>query len=226
MPGPLRRFYLAEALGPGRALKLPEELSHRLHRVLRLGEGATIALFNGEDGLFEATLTETKCRSAQLGKQLRAQTALPALHLALALPKKDAWETSLRQATELGVTTITPLKTAFTQVAHLNAERAHAQLVEAAEQSERLILPTLNALQPLDIFLEKLSTPCAWAYERHDAQPSRPPASTVLIGPEGGFSAEEVALLSSHPHIVPFSLGPTILRVDTAVAAALALLRL
>jgi 16S rRNA (uracil1498-N3)-methyltransferase len=129
----------------------------------------------------------------------------------------------------MGATSIIPLKTRFAQVGKLNTERDHRHLVEAAEQSERYTLPTLLPLTSLEDFLASLTKPCLWAYERLTGPlPTHPEAAphTVLVGPEGGFAPEEVTLLQNHQFIRPFTLGPTILRTDTAVVAALTRLSL
>lgn len=215
----LKHFYLAAPLTAGATVALPEALQSRLSRVLRLGEGAEIACFNGEDGLWRAQLTDAKARQAIIREQRRPQPAPSGATLAVGLPKREAWETILRQATELGVAAIQPLSTQFSQRDKFNAARAEMIMIEAAEQCERLTLPTLRPLQPLAGWLKALHSPCAWAYERGGAAPTR--AGTVLVGPEGGFSPAEVAALQAHPQVQPFSLGPTILRADTAVVAAL-----
>lgn len=220
----LRHFLIpGTPLSPGAPVSLPAALQHRLAKVLRLGEGAELALANGQSPLYAATVADPKCRTATLGPVLRPFAAPRPLTLALAMPKREAWESALRQATELGVTRIIPLKTAYSQVARINEDRAHLHLQEAAEQSERLTLPELTAPQTLASFLNALQESAALAYERHDPTQTTPAKAAILVvGPEGGFSPEEIEQLIAHPHIKPFSLGPTILRVDTAVVAALA----
>lgn len=223
----MKRFYLPAALTPGAAVPLPPALTHRLRHVLRMQPGQALHVFNSTGDLATATVADAKCRTLRIEAMLPAAAPLPPLTLALGLPKREAWETALRQATELGATAIVPLKTQFAQVAKLNLERAQAILIEAAEQSERTTLPTLAPLTPLPLFLETLAHPCAWAYERATIPSTLPlPApNTALIGPEGGFSPDEISTLQHHPHIVPISLGPTILRTDTAVVAALSRLQ-
>lgn len=215
----LKHFYLDAPLQAGARLALPEALQGRLSRVLRLGEGADIALFNGRHGLWRARLLDAKAKQVEVLVQLQPQAEASGSTLVLGLPKREAWETALRQATELGVTAIQPLTTQFSQRDKFNAVRAETILIEAAEQCERLTLPALLPLQPLEGWLKTLTTPCAWAYERGDGAPAYTDA--VLVGPEGGFSPNEVALLQANPQIHSFSLGPTILRTDTAVVAAL-----
>lgn len=223
----MKHFYVEQSLSVGQSLTLPESLQHRLAKVLRMGAGSRVGLFDGENGLFEAELTDAKARTARILGLVSRQKELPRLELVLALPKREAWETALRQATELGVTAIWPVKSDFAQVGKLNPERAQMQVVEAAEQCERLNLPVLHPLQPLSVFLQELNEPCAWAYERGvkgDEKGTTPKTCKVLVGPEGGFSPAEVAALQANPHIRPFTLGQTVLRTDTAVVAALALL--
>lgn len=219
----MKHLYTPQPLQPGTTVNLPPELSHRLAKVLRLGQGASLHLFNGSGSVFAATVADAKCRTAAILAALPEKPALPHLTLALGLPKREAWEAALRQATELGVTHIIPIKTEFSQAARINAERAELLIIEAAEQSERTTLPTLSPLQTLPAFLESLTQPCAWAYERLVGAPAIPQTPhTLLIGPEGGFAPDEVTALQNHPHIVPITLGQTILRTDTAVVAGLA----
>lgn len=224
IPIPLKRFFIQAPLTVGITLPLPDALQHRLRSVLRHAEGAVFHVFNGQDGLFEAVLADAKARHAKITAPISPYTPLPRLALWIGLPKKDAWETVLRQATEMGVTDIFPLKTAFSQVDKIaNPARVQLLLAEAAEQSERLDIPTLHDIQPLSILQTELHTPLMWAFERHGAvsSPKTAIAPALLVGPEGGFSASEVEMLLACPHIVPMSLGTTILRTDTAVVAGL-----
>lgn len=214
----LRHFFCNAPLAEGRSVKLPDDLQHRLAKVLRLGEGDEVALFNGKEGLFSATLADAKCRSAQVAAQFQAQPAVKPAHLYLGIPKREAWESALRQATELGITDIHPLLTAHAVPTRMNDERAQALVVEAAEQCERLTVPTLHSLIRFEDWLAALSQPTLWAHPA--ATSGTASVSGVLVGPEGGFSAAEEKLLSAHPHIRPVTFGPTILRTDTAVVAA------
>lgn len=220
----MKRIYLPLPLAPGITVSLPEDVQHRLFRVMRMGQGEVLHLFNGTGPTVSAEIADPKCRTATIIALLPERPALPHLSLALGLLKRDAWETALRQATEMGATSIIPLKTRFSQVAKINAERAHSIIVEAAEQSERDVLPNLLPVTSLEDFLSGLTAPCLWAYERLIMEPPakpHPQPTTVLVGPEGGFAPEEVTLLQNNNLIRPFSLGPTILRADTAVVAAL-----
>ncbi len=220
----LKHFYTAQSLSSGQEVTLDESLAHRLSRVLRLSEGAPLALFNGQDGLFEAVLTHPKRGLARVGNQLSAQPAGRPLALAICLPKRDAWDSVLRQATELGVSDIHPLLSRHAVADKINPDRVRPRLIEAAEQSERLTVPVLHPLQPLESWLAAQTQPFLWAYERQGATPTASPApelATVLVGPEGGFSQQEITALQASTLAKPMSLGNTILRVDTAVVAAL-----
>ncbi|TKW62072.1 MAG: 16S rRNA (uracil(1498)-N(3))-methyltransferase [Blastochloris viridis] len=225
----MKRIYLPHALAPGAHLELPDHVQHRLFRVMRMGVGDTFHVFDGTGTAAVAELTDAKGRRAQVTALLPDKPALPPRVLAVALLKRDAWETVLRQATEMGVTSLVPLKTRFAQVGKLNTERAHAIMVEAAEQCERVTLPSLLPVTTLEDYIAGLTTPCLWAYERlavDNAQlGEKAKATGVLIGPEGGFAPEEVEMLNRSSQMRPFSLGPTILRADTAVVAGLATLQ-
>ncbi len=224
----MKRIYLPQPLAPGAHLELPESVQHRLHRVLRMGVGETFQVFDGTGTSAIAELTDAKARRAQVTALLPDKPALPSRVLAVAMLKREAWETVLRQATEMGVTTIVPLKTRFAQVGKLKTERAHLIMVEAAEQCERVTLPSLLPVTTLEDYVSGLTSPCLWAYERlavdDEAMGSKDAATGILIGPEGGFAPDEVERLNRSEKMRPISLGPTILRADTAVVAGLATL--
>ncbi|HEX2859097.1 MAG TPA: RsmE family RNA methyltransferase [Alphaproteobacteria bacterium] len=225
--GDLKRFFIDDELREGAVVKLPATLARRLDTVLRTDEGARIGLFNGSSGLFEADVLRDG--KAGVGRELLAHTPCPPLELWLGLPKRDAFETCLRMATELGVTRIVPLLTSFVVKKDINPERAHTLMVEACEQCERLDLPVLAPIAKLDTALHTLQGKLAWAASREvegreELMPD-PMLRAILIGPEGGFSPAEENLLMRHAGVVPVSLGDTILRVDTAVAAGLARLK-
>lgn len=224
----MKRIYLPQPLAPGAELCLPDAVQHRLFRVLRMGVGDTFQVFDGTGTAAVAELTDAKARRAQVTALLPEKPPLSPCTLAVAMLKREAWETMLRQATEMGVTQIVPLKTRFAQVGKLNSERAHSTMVEAAEQCERVTLPQLLPVMTLDDYVASLTTPCLWAYERlavdDAALGDSHHATAVLIGPEGGFAPEEIETLNRHKLMRPISLGPTILRADTAVVAGLATL--
>lgn len=224
-----RQFYVDAPLAEGREVALPEALQHRLRTVLRAKDNDPFHLFNGKDGVFAAMLSDAKARRAKVGTQVKPYVPLPTKTLLIGQPKREAWETVLRQATEMGVTRIVPLTTAYTQPAKVNRDRASALMVEAAEQCERVCLPILADMQPLQSALAAWHTTnpthtILWADETRSDKPLPTSAlpTSVLVGPEGGFAPAERAWLAEQPYIVPMSLGPTILRTDTAVVASLA----
>ncbi|RYG60355.1 MAG: 16S rRNA (uracil(1498)-N(3))-methyltransferase [Alphaproteobacteria bacterium] len=222
----MKLFHLPHPLAPGAMLPVPESLQHRLRHVMRMGPGDVFHAFDGTGLAGIAEIADSKCRTVTITAMLPEKPALPTRILALGVPKRDAWESALRQATEMGATTIIPLKTRFSQVGKLNTERAHLHLTEAAEQSERYTLPKLLPLMELEDYLTSLTSPCMWAFERllhpqEGISPGSAKPTATLVGPEGGFAPEEIAQLTDHALIRPFTLGPTILRTDTAVVAAL-----
>ena len=188
-------------------------------------------LFNGVDGEWEgriATLRRDR-GSVSVTTRTREQKAEPDLWLAFALLKRDATDLVVQKATELGVSAILPVLTERTNAARLNAERMAAIAAEAAEQCERLTVPRLAAPVRLPELLAAWpqGRPLFAAVERsmtarlraHDG-----PAG-LLVGPEGGFTLAELDVLRSAPFVVTASLGPRVLRAETAAIVGLALLQ-
>ncbi|MBE7212441.1 MAG: 16S rRNA (uracil(1498)-N(3))-methyltransferase [Gluconacetobacter diazotrophicus] len=229
-------------LAAGAALDLPPGHARYLGTVLRKAPGDPVRLFNARDGEWDATITALrKDRAAiRLDALRRAPAPEPGPVLLFAPLKRDATDLVLRMATELGVSRIVPVVTGRTNAGRTNPERWRAIAVEAAEQCERLSVPAIDPPRPLfDLLgdwdpvvplllaLERAGTapqsPAAWRRARSAADAAAEPA--ILVGPEGGFSPAERDTLLSRPFVVPVSLGPTVLRADTAVAAALASLR-
>jgi len=222
----LKHIYVDVPLKVGEEVKLPRDVARRLTRVLRYKVGHKLAVFNGVDGLFEAVLTEDG--GLDITEQLAAQPEEVARALYICLPKKETFSRVLRQATEMGVSDIYPLYSDHTVPDKLNIERCSAILVEAAEQCERLSLPRLHAPQKLAEV--DFDGQVLWAAERSEMrgevdflipQTFSEIFGGVLVGPEGGFSAAEVAQLRADDNAVAVSLGDTILRTDTAVVVGL-----
>ncbi len=227
-----RQFYCSVPLHEGQRVTLPEALQHRLGKVLRLREGDSLHLFDGTTGRYAATIADVKVRTVDVGPCVAPFIPQTRFSLMLGLPKRDAWETALRQATEMGVTDIYPLACAFSVADKINAERAHALVTEAAEQCERLDVPTVHPLTPLQSGMaawrsDNPEATLAWADERRLATTPQtlPPATGLLIGPEGGFADTEQAWLEQQPLVQSISLGTTVLKVDTAVVSGLSQLR-
>lgn len=222
-----RQFHVPGPLSPGATVQLPDGLQHRLRHVLRLQSGDVFHLFDGVTGRYKAELADTKARTAKVLEQTDPFPPAKPFALLLGLPKREAWESALRQATELGVTDIYPILTDYSVANRMNAERALAITTEAAEQCERLTLPTLHPVRALAATLQAWQganpqATLAWADETAESNTPTPKAQAALVGPEGGFSPPEQEHLKSLPYIKALSLGPTILRTDTAVVAALA----
>lgn len=230
------RLFVPAPLAEGAAVELGQEQAHYLKNVMRLKEGAAVALFNGSDGEFRARIDSVGKRAAQLrvAEQLRAQQAEPDLWLVFAPLKRARIDYLIEKATELGASALVPVITRRTNVERLNRERLRAHAIEAAEQSERLTVPRIDAPRALDDVL------AAWDASRRimlcDESGTAPPASValanqtakkwaVLIGPEGGFAETELDALRKLPFVSPVSLGPRILRADTAALAGLAVLQ-
>lgn len=225
------RLFVPDALVPGAEIALAPGQAHHLGTVLRLGTGAALRLFNGRDGEWAGRLAGIRRERASVVVQapIRGQVAAPDLWLAFAPLKRDATDLVVEKATELGVAALLPVFTARTNAARLNLERLRAIAIAAAEQSERLTVPRMADPQRLSELL------AGWpegrrlvvALERRDAAPPMPAdtPSALLIGPEGGFAPEEVEMLRRHAAVAIVTLGPLVLRAETAAIAGLALLQ-
>ena len=244
------RLFVDSPLSEGVEIAASAAHTHYLGTVLRLGPGEPVRLFNGVDGEWLAAANAPAAlgsgrRAARQGMTLtvrqrtRPQTAENGPWLIFALLKRDATDLVIRQAVELGVSKILPVATERTNTARVNEDRLRAIALEAAEQSERLTIPVIQAPQRLESLL------AAWppgrrlfaAFERIAANP--PPRlllplaarssslgeAALLVGPEGGFTPAEREMLRRLPFVAPISLGPFVLRAETAAAAGLALLR-
>lgn len=234
------RLYLDAPLAAGIELRLPQDAAHYLGRVLRLEPGAALRLFNGRDGEWRAELTAVAKREArlQVAERLRPQPQARGPVLAFAPIRKQRMDWLLEKAVELGAGRLQPVLTHYAQAKELRADRAAAIAQEAAAQCERLDLPEIGAPQPLADFLAAwpAAAPLLFCDEAGAEEPAsavldalrRRPAGAVppavLVGPEGGFSAEERAAVRAHPAARALDLGPLILRAETAGLAALALL--
>jgi 16S rRNA (uracil1498-N3)-methyltransferase len=223
------RLYVTADLGEGVAVALDDGQNHYLLHVLRAKTGNLVSLFNGRDGEWLAQINAGKrAATATCLGRTREQAGVPDLWLAFAPVKKTPADYLVQKAAELGVSVLLPVFTRRTIVTRVNLERMAANAIEAAEQSERLTVPDVR--EPMNF--EKLLA--GWPKERRlyfcdeggDAQPLTRVAqggpAAILTGPEGGFDPSERDALRALPFVTPVTLGPRILRADTAALAALA----
>ncbi len=225
------RLHVTAPLAPGASVLLDEGQARYLGAVMRQGPGNRLRLFNGRDGEWHARIETLGKKGVLLAvdERLRPQTPEPDLWLLLAIIKRPALEWAIEKATELGAAEILPVITARSQPARPAPERLRAISVEAAEQCERLTVPLIHPPRPLDAVLRDWpeGRRVVAAIERDAAPP--PPAETgpaaLLIGPEGGFDARELDAMRRLPFLTPASLGPRILRAETAAVVGLALLQ-
>ena len=225
------RLFLPDDLAADQPVALPDAQAHYLGRVMRMGPGDRLRLFNGRDGEWLARLDSVGRKQAICvpESQLRPQAPETDLWLAFAPLKREATELVVEKATELGVARLCPVFTERTNTSRINAERWRAIATEAAEQCERLSVPDIAEPVRLPALLASwpAARPLAAAIERQPHAMLRPlgPSAGLLIGPEGGFASLEVELLRRHPFVVAAGLGPRILRAETAAIVGLALLQ-
>lgn len=238
-PGP--RLFVTADMAAGAEIPLAEGQAHYLRAVMRRSVGDGIALFNGRDGEWHAVLSELGKRRAVARAEalLRPQTAEPDLWLVFAPLKRTATDLIAQKATEMGASALLPVFTARTDAQRVNTDRLAAIAMEAAEQCERLSVPVVAAPRPLDVLLGD------WPADRRlilcDETGEAPPAAkafgalaadlagapgapgALMIGPEGGFAKGELDRLRKLEFVTPVTLGPRILRAETAAVAVLAL---
>jgi 16S rRNA (uracil1498-N3)-methyltransferase len=231
------RLFVDAALSPGQTVALERNQGNYLGNVLRLGAGDTILVFNGRDGEWQAQIAGRKRPdSLAITTQNRPQDRLPDLTYVFAPLKHARLDYMVQKAVEMGASALQPVLTRFTQVSRVNGERMQANVIEAAEQCGILSLATVAEPVTLERYLAgreptRLLVFCDEAADVADPLQAlrggdRPSGGLdVLIGPEGGFAEEERAILLRQPRILPISLGPRVLRADTAAVAALALVQ-
>jgi 16S rRNA (uracil1498-N3)-methyltransferase len=247
------RLYVGNTLAPGAEIALGKAQAHYLGNVLRLKPGDAVLVFNGRDGEWRAALSAGKRTALLIGEQARQQTVPRDLHYLFAPLKHERLDYMVQKAVELGASRLQPVLTQHTQMKRVNLQRMNANAVEAAEQCGILSIPEIG--EPLTFGRalaarkpDRLLVFCDEDAEVKDpiaalADARTPPTAmlpltmagagapaaaqplALLIGPEGGFSEEERAALLKQPNMVRLSLGPRILRADTAAVAALALMQ-
>lgn len=240
------RLYAGAPLSEGGLALLDEGQTHYLRNVMRRAEGDALALFNERDGEY-AGVIETLAKkqgTVRLGAKTREAERAPDLWLVFAPVKRDAVDMIVQKATELGAAELHPVLTERANTGRVNEERLAAIAREAAEQSGRLTVPRVAPLARLGDLLDDWQAGrrlmyCdeagdepgeEWGGRKGRAAPALEALSeagegpwAILIGPEGGFSPEERARLRALDFVIPVTLGPRILRADTAAIAALSL---
>jgi 16S rRNA (uracil1498-N3)-methyltransferase len=235
----LPRLYVVAPLSAGASLELSREHTNYLLTVLRMKVGEALVLFNGRDGAWMARIADDHRKAAVLEVLVQTEHQTPAsdLWFGFAPLKTGRLDYLVQKATEMGAGVIQPVITRYTQVQRLKSDKLLANIIEAAEQCEVLSVPRLGD----EVSLAELIT--HWQQQQglrrlvfcdESAQAHSPldqlrdidglPVG-ILVGPEGGFSADERQLLLAQTFVIPISLGPRILRADTAAVAALAVVQ-
>lgn len=235
------RLYVANDLAPGDTIALAEEQSHYLARVMRLGTGDPVRLFNGRDGEFDAAIAAAGKREVtlKLGSRTREPAAPPDLWLLFAPLKKANTDLVVEKAVELGVAEIYPVLTERTGAENVRTDRLKRIAIEAAEQTERLDVPPVREAADLSALLagwpkdrrlffadeagDEGGKPWGGSAGRAGPMPRVDGPAAILIGPEGGFTPAERSRLRGFSFVTPIGLGPRILRAETAAISALTL---
>ena len=227
------RLFVTTDLSQHQNVSLSKEQAHYLANVMRRKEGQEVLLFNGKDGEWKATITLLTKRNAELllNEQIKPQQPEPKLRLCFAPVKNAPLHFLVQKATELGASELQPIITRHTVVSRVNTEKLKANVLEAAEQCGRLTVPAVQEPITFKQFLEQKekASHIIFCDETGGGESALKTLSslpvdcfpTILIGPEGGFSADEVKQLHADEHTVAIGLGPRILRADTAALAAL-----
>lgn len=222
------RLFVDFPLSEGAEIAATPAQAHYLGNVMRRAAGEPLRLFNGRDGEWHGEIISIRRDRAifRLIAKLRPQAPEKDLWLLFAPVKRDATDLIVQKATELGVSAVLPVLTERTQSDRVNLDRLRAIAMAAAEQCERLTLPAIHAPERLTDCLSRWQGRKLFvAMERSAAPlPSFEINAALLVGPEGGFSAAELAWLGHLPFVIPASLGPLVLRAETAAIAGLVLL--
>jgi 16S rRNA (uracil1498-N3)-methyltransferase len=232
----LQRLHLSMPMWAGDTLELPEAPAHYVRSVLRMEPGAALLVFNGSDGEWLARIAAVSKRAVTvtLDELTRPQTPLPDMDVLFAPLKVGRLDYLVQKLTEMGAGRIRPVITAFTQNRNAQSAKMNVWALEAAEQCGILAVPRVDAPQPLADVLTGWDSGRRLIFCDEDNATQNPldvltglPRGplAVLIGPEGGFSDAERAMLRALPFVTAIPLGPRILRADTAAVAALAVVQ-
>lgn len=227
------RLYVENSLKPGANIELAADQAHYFHHVLRGKVDDILLCFNGRDGLWQAKVLSSSKKGCllEINRQIELQSATAALTLLFAPVKAESAAYLVQKATELGVTSIYPVLTQRSVVKSVNIDKLKLVAIEAAEQCERLDLPAIFPMQPLAKVISDrpFSGTLIFCSERHNGKKLKSELlvakfsdNAILIGPEGGFTPQEVDYLSHHDYVLPVALGKRIMRAETALVSALA----
>jgi 16S rRNA (uracil1498-N3)-methyltransferase len=232
------RLFVEGPLAAGTIIACDRDKTNYLVNVMRLADGAKLLVFDGQSGEWAARLERVAKKSVQLVVETlsRPQTASGDLWLLFAPLKHARLDYMVQKAVEMGASRLVPVMTRYTQAARLNPERMRANIIEAAEQCGILAVAECHDPQPLGSALALLAPERLVVFCDEDAALANPAEVllahagerrplAVLVGPEGGFAPEERDFLAKRPHTLAISLGPRILRADTAAVAALAVVQ-
>lgn len=234
------RLHTSAPLALDQPTALEPDQAHYLGRVMRLTAGDHVRVFNGNDGEWLATIEQISKRGCIIRniEKLREPQVLPDIDYLFAPLKTARLDYLAQKATEMGARHLRPVLTEFTQVRRIKMERLIANTIEAAEQCNLVAVPQVSEPEKLDRLLDKWSDgegqPRTLIFCDETASSSSPLETlqqlkgqpvALLIGPEGGFSPKERECLLGLPFVVPISLGPRIMRADTAAVAAMAVLQ-
>ena len=232
------RLFIDAPLRAGARIALDRGQANYLLNVLRLRDREAVLVFNGRDGEWRADISVEGRKSADLvcAGQTREQSPAPDLVYAFAPLKHARLDYMVQKAVEMGAGFLQPVRTQRTQSARVNLERMRSNAIEAAEQCGILWIPGIRDEENLANFIKGLEKDRLVVFCDEDAPVSNPvqalaklgnqqPSLAVVVGPEGGFTDQERALVAAHEKSVRVSLGPRILRADTAAVAALAIVQ-
>ena len=230
------RLYVQAQLGAGREVMLDRDQANYLFNVLRLADNDSVLLFNGQEGEWRSHVVKTGKRGAlAVDECLRPQPGASDLHVVFAPLKHVRFDYLVQKMVEMGASRLQPAITQHTQVARVNLARMRANVIEAAQQCGILTLAEVAEPAPFGDLLQSLAPDRLLVFCDEDAEVQDPVAAlrqaadfagiAVLLGPEGGFSEAERQMLLRRPKVLRISLGPRILRADTAAVAALAIVQ-
>jgi 16S rRNA (uracil1498-N3)-methyltransferase len=229
-----QRLFVANFDGASEETALDPAQSHYLLNVMRLSRGSRLLVFDGKSGEWRAEIVAAKkaCIIRPIEK-VREQTAAQDIHYAFAPLKQGRLDYMMQKAVEMGASALQPVITAHTAVSRVNLERMQANAIEAAEQCGVLSIPRIEAPVKLEALVKACESGRTIVFCDEHARASSPVEAleklrgrkiTALVGPEGGFSESERDMLLSKSFVCAISLGPRIMRADTAAVAVLALL--